>query len=238
MHQVRRAEINSLLEWWCVLAWRIPGTGEPSGLLSVGSHRVGHDWSDLAAAAEWWWGVEAGGEMSHSPVSQSLSPLPFIKTVTFTSASFLGAQTVKKNLPAMQKTRVWSLEEEMASHSCILAWKIPRTEESSWLPFPGSSRVGHNWGTNTFTLSHLHPHRTGWPEGAAVCISLHPWGRLEEVGTGYLPSPRSVRLWQNSQARLAKQVLFRAGLRKTECSGHFQNSCFSSPSASIKREFF
>ena len=34
-----------------VLAWRIPGTGEPGGLPSVGWHRVGHDWSDLAAAA-------------------------------------------------------------------------------------------------------------------------------------------------------------------------------------------
>ena len=34
-----------------VLAWRIPGMGEPGGLLSMGSHRVGHDWSDLAAAA-------------------------------------------------------------------------------------------------------------------------------------------------------------------------------------------
>ena len=33
-----------------VLAWRIPGTGEPGGLLPMGSHRVGHDWSDLAAA--------------------------------------------------------------------------------------------------------------------------------------------------------------------------------------------
>ena len=33
------------------LAWRIPGTGEPGGPLSVGSHRVGHDWSDLAGAA-------------------------------------------------------------------------------------------------------------------------------------------------------------------------------------------
>ena len=44
-----------------VLAWRIPGTGEPGGLPSMGSHRVGHDWSDLAAAAatdyayiHWW----------------------------------------------------------------------------------------------------------------------------------------------------------------------------------------
>ena len=34
-----------------VLAWRIPGMGEPGGLLSMGLHRVGHDWSNLAAAA-------------------------------------------------------------------------------------------------------------------------------------------------------------------------------------------
>ena len=34
-----------------VLAWRIPGTGEPGGPPSMGSHRVWHDWSDLAAAA-------------------------------------------------------------------------------------------------------------------------------------------------------------------------------------------
>ena len=34
-----------------VLAWRIAGTQEPSGLPSMGLHRVGHDWSDLAAAA-------------------------------------------------------------------------------------------------------------------------------------------------------------------------------------------
>ena len=35
-----------------LLAWRIPGTEEPSGLPSMGLHRVGHDWNDLAAAAE------------------------------------------------------------------------------------------------------------------------------------------------------------------------------------------
>ena len=34
-----------------VLAWRIPGMAEPGGLPSMGWHRVGHDWSDLAAAA-------------------------------------------------------------------------------------------------------------------------------------------------------------------------------------------
>ena len=34
-----------------IFAWRIPGTVEPGGLLSMGSHRVGHDWSDLTVAA-------------------------------------------------------------------------------------------------------------------------------------------------------------------------------------------
>ena len=38
-----------------VLAWRIPQMGEPGGLLSMGSHRVGPDWSDLAAAAAATW---------------------------------------------------------------------------------------------------------------------------------------------------------------------------------------
>ena len=43
-----------------VLAWRIPGMGEPGGLPSMGSHRVRHNWSDLAAAADlfshvWMW---------------------------------------------------------------------------------------------------------------------------------------------------------------------------------------
>ena len=61
----------------------------------------------------------------------------------------LVAQMVK-NLPAMQGTWVQflgqedPLEEEMATHSSILAWKIPRTEEPGGLQFMESQRVGHN----------------------------------------------------------------------------------------------
>ena len=40
-----------------VLAWRIPGMREPGGLPSMGSHRVGHDWSDLAAAVGIYYGL-------------------------------------------------------------------------------------------------------------------------------------------------------------------------------------
>ena len=61
----------------------------------------------------------------------------------------LVAQTVK-HLPTMWKTWVRSLgredplEEEMATHSSILAWKIPRMEELGWLLSMGSQRVGHD----------------------------------------------------------------------------------------------
>ena len=57
-----------------VLAWRIPGMGEPGGLLSVGSHRVRHDWSNLAAAA--------ANEKSSFPIIKSTKlPCIYIRTV-------------------------------------------------------------------------------------------------------------------------------------------------------------
>ena len=66
--------------------------------------------------------------------------------------------SVVKNLPAMQETRVLSLgqenprEQEMATHSTILAWRIPWTEEPGKLQSMEFQRVGHNCMTNT---SHL-----------------------------------------------------------------------------------
>ena len=61
----------------------------------------------------------------------------------------LVAQTVKR-LPTMWETRVQSLgqedllEKEMATHSSILAWKIPQTEEPGRLQSMGSQRIGHD----------------------------------------------------------------------------------------------
>ena len=55
-----------------------------------------------------------------------------------------------KNLPAMQETQVRSLSQEdplekgMATHSSILAWRIPWTEEPGMLQSMGSQRVGHD----------------------------------------------------------------------------------------------
>ena len=76
------------------------------------------------------------------------------------------AQTVK-NLPAMWETRVWSLgredplEKEMATHSSILTWKIPWTEEPGRLQSMGSKRVGHDWATSLcFSRPYVTPGKT------------------------------------------------------------------------------
>ena len=64
----------------------------------------------------------------------------------------------------MQETQVQSLgqedplEEEMATHSSILVWKIPWTEEPGRLQSMGSQRVGHDWATS------LHGHRRNLPQ--------------------------------------------------------------------------
>ena len=67
------------------------------------------------------------------------------------------AQMVK-NLPAMQETWVQflgqedPLEKEMTSHSCTLAWKIPRAEEPGKLQSMGLQRAAHNWATSHMAL--------------------------------------------------------------------------------------
>ena len=55
-----------------VLAWRIPGTGEPNGLPSMGSHRFGHDWSDLTAAGERMGTISGWNIDSHCSYQDSL----------------------------------------------------------------------------------------------------------------------------------------------------------------------
>ena len=100
------------------LAWRIPWREEPGRLLSMGSQRVGHD----------------------SATSLHFTRLP---------RGFPGGSVVKKlpankgelgSIPASGK----SLEKEVATHSSILAWKIPWTVEPGRLLSMGSQRVGYD----------------------------------------------------------------------------------------------
>ena len=78
--------------------------------------------------------------------------------ISFEPWASLVAQMLK-NLLAMQETQVRFLGQEdplekgMATHSSILNWRIPLTEELGGLQSMGVQRVGHDWATNTFTFN-------------------------------------------------------------------------------------
>ena len=87
-----------------------------------------------------------------------LSAFGHLLTVRSYQASLVAQRL--KHLPAMWETRVRSLgqedplEKEMATHSSILAWRIPWTGEPGRLQSKGSQRVGHDWVTSLwFPLS-------------------------------------------------------------------------------------
>ena len=107
-----------------ILDSRISWTGRPGVLQFIESQRVGHDW---VTELNW-------TELRASVVAQMV-----------------------KNLPAMWETKVqllsWEdiLEKGMATHSSVLTWRIPWTEEPGRPQFMGSQRVAHNWVTNTHT---------------------------------------------------------------------------------------
>ena len=106
---------------------------------------------------------------------------------SFFCPATLVAQMVK-NRPAMQETwvqfLVWEdpLEDSMATHSSILAWRIQWTEEPSGLPSMGSQRISHNWASKSIfyifskLLVHYHFILSYWTiqfsSVAQLCLTL------------------------------------------------------------------
>ena len=97
-----------------VLAWRIPETGEPGGLPSMGSHRVGHDWSDLPSSSG-----------CHPPAS-----LPSVwggASPQLASSSLVFAQSfVLWASPALPWVRAFRREVLSLSLSLFLSLAIPQ----------------------------------------------------------------------------------------------------------------
>jgi len=126
-----------------VLAWRIPGTGEPGGLRSMESHRVGHDWSDLAVAAEANYFTILYWFCHTLKIKFFFITMPLLYQTKLTIVLWY-------KLP-LQETWFRSLdqedplEEEIANHSSILAWEIPRLQRSllGYSPW-GHQRVRHD----------------------------------------------------------------------------------------------
>ena len=97
------------------------------------------------------------------------------------------AQMVK-NLPEMQETWVWSLGWKkspgegngMITHSSLLAWRIPWTEEPGGLQSAGSQRAGHDWATNTFTP-------ICWRFGYILFFPVNKMGQLNYTRLNSIP---------------------------------------------------
>ena len=134
-----------------ILAWRIPWPGEPGGLQSTGSQRVGHDFPNKSpldvhlapgkssSVARSWSHTQCLALHRHCI---SLTSKALRMSLIQVGASLM-AQTVKY-LPAVQETGLdpcfgkIPLEEGMVTHSSVLAWRIPWTEEPGGLQSTGS----------------------------------------------------------------------------------------------------
>ena len=120
-----------------------------------------------------------------------------------------------ENLPAVQETQVWSLgredpsEEEMATHSSILAWRIPWTEEPGGLQSVRSQWVGHDWVTNTLR-GFWGPFLTSLFKVKNRCVPLYATKSLlwisssARVSGERTPPPRSPAALQNTSPTPAR----------------------------------
>ena len=119
-----------------ILAWRIPGTGEPGGLPSMESQRVAHNYSNLACmhALEKEMATYSSILAWRIPGTEEPGRLQSMGSRRTTSLSLF-------------TFHFHALEKEMAAHSSILAWRIPGTEEPGRLQAMGSQRIGYNLAT-------------------------------------------------------------------------------------------
>ena len=132
-----------------VLAWRIPVTEEPSGLPSMGSHRVGHDWSNLAAAAA---GM-SGSYLSLEVIS--CDTISYRKKQVFAFHCFSGRDLLK----SLEFPKWW---QKMSFVMLMVTCRPPKDE--GWLPGkPTMWLEGWNF------KSHLLTYKDGWgAEGVSL----------------------------------------------------------------------
>ena len=105
--------------------------------------------------------------------------------VSLQQEGFLVAQMVK-NLPAMQETQEDPLEEEMATHSGILPWRIPWTQEPGGLQSMGSQELGMTERPSAHTRSHARAHTHTHTVAETSMLLPHPQPHLS-----LLPIPSS-----------------------------------------------
>ena len=119
------------------LAWKIPWTEEPGRLRSIASLRVRHDWATSLSLSHI-------GEGNGNPLQYSCLENPRDRGAWW--AAVHGVAKSRTRLSNFTFTfHFHALEKEMATHSSVLAWRIPGTWEPGGLPSMELHRVGHDW---------------------------------------------------------------------------------------------
>ena len=174
-----------------VLAWRIPGTGEPGGPPSMGSHRVGHNWSDLAVADE---------KCSHFS-QPSKNTFNYSKNV---SSSIDICHSVTKSCltlcdpHGLHHTRIPC--PRVCSNSCPLSQWCHPTISSSVSPF--CSRPESFPASGSFPMSQLYA--SGGqsigvsPSTSVLSMNTQHWSPLEWTGWISLQSKGLSRIFSNT----------------------------------------
>ena len=166
-----------------ILAWRIPGTEETGGLPCIGSHRVRHDWSDLAAAAAATSMWELNYKQSWAPKNRCFWTVMLEKTLE----SPLDCREIQPVHPKGDQSWVFIGRTDVEVETPIL-WP---PHAKSWL-IGKDPDAGRDWGQEEKGMTEdemvgwhhrLHGHGFGWipgvgdGQGGLACCGS--WGRKE-----------------------------------------------------------
>ena len=163
-----------------VLAWRIPGTGEPGGLPSMGSHKVGPDWSDLAAASY------------QHPRLGTVPPWTDWVPYTLRAADAIQAGSKKEKINVNNTLALGVLGRILTILfrrlvMLLLAFTVAKIEIniSMWLSGHSLNAVVIMWGPDCFKPTQGHKCQCTWQEtDCRSGVRDAWWNNEEKSGTG------------------------------------------------------
>ena len=174
-----------------VRAWRIPGMGEPGGLPSVGPHRVGHDWRDLAAAAA---GCVTGTARSDGSRTFSLGdmagrlqPPTDMKSSEIWKSAYSDLEN--SSLQTAETTHLWTCllrNKGGPTNPVPLAWTIVPLQRLAYTLhcFPGEGMIEKKWEVSIAELS-CHSYQPSNPDQSCgqphPCVAVIRWVEWPQV---------------------------------------------------------
>ena len=164
-----------------ILAWRIPGAEEPGGLPSMGSHIVGHGWSDLAAAAE----LGRAGYKNLAPILPSCVTQDKL-TLTYKSVLSSGKRGLGAGSSVFQIISLLGLSEQRLQALLGIALDLMTPNQSSNLLLASDTQPldgiqGLLWGPNSF-----------WRQSLPIFLADF------SLGMSANPAAKQDTIWSNS----------------------------------------